>query len=153
MSAVIEATSNCNISYIDYLSYYGDTPNDMQKALFDCLSVRQYGYWAGGANANAVKYADPKCGMLLFAQGSEHKPDLRPYAHNFKKLIEDAGLGQVIELPPVPNPQHDRKPGILFVWIVKHAKLREWYKHETLRRVGKPIPPKRVRKKVIKKAI
>ena len=153
MPAIIVATNNCNIGYIDWLSSHGmGSINDMRDALYTAMTAPDYNYWNCSV-PKQIKYADPQGGMLLFAQGSEHKVTTRPYAHNLKKLIEQEGLGEVIELPPVKNPLHQNKPGILFVWILNHTALRKWYAEEKKRlELGLPIPEPKSKPKPVEPA-
>ncbi len=131
--AYIYQSQNCNFSYIEALS--NDNP---EYNLIQILTKPPV--WNAPVNPNAPKeYKPPTCGMFLFAQGSEHPVDLQPYAPNFKKYIESEKLGTVIELPPVPNRLHNDKPGILFVWIIDHDALANWWKskHKKTKKVNK----------------
>lgn len=125
----IYSTGNCNFNYIDYLSSFD--ANDMVGAMKDLLTQPVCAYPAPKVPPRPV-YRGPTGGMFLFAQSSEHKTKDRPYGPNFKYLIENAGLGKVIEIEPVSNPLHNNKKGILYVWIMDHIACANWWRTNVL---------------------
>ena len=128
--AYIQVTNsgNCNFAYVTGLGSHDCNPYEMMKELLT-VPRNAYGYWASGKviKEPSPNYREPQGGMYLFAQGSEDPVSLRPYAPKFKEYIEEHKLGTVIECPPVPNPLHYGKIGILFVWIIDHKACRDWW--------------------------
>lgn len=152
----IYATGNCNFNYADGLSAY--TNRNMKEALLELLTQPKP-YTGYGSPVPVTPYKSLfrpiTSGMMLFAQGSEHSAKTNPYARTFKSLLEELKLGTVIELPPVPNPLHRDKPGILFVWVVDHKATLNWWTEQTTPVVepvvmtpegkpAEPVKPKRV---------
>ena len=137
----ISASGNCNFSYITGLSYgYEPTEAGMRKVLFHTLTTPEYRYDRYGQASVKTKptYRAPSGGIYLFAQGSEDPVSTKPYAHNFKKVIEVEKLGQVIECPPAPNPRHGGKPGILFIWIIDHKACAAWWAKQLKKKAKTP---------------
>src|SRR4051812_47893008 len=129
---MINASGNCNFAYVTGLRTYLDCP---EQAMADLLTVPKSSYyWSSPAQADKSKptYRAPANGMYLFAQGSEDSIKTNPYAHTFMAFIEFNELGAVFEIPPVANPAHNNKPGILFVWAIDHAACKAWWKKNVL---------------------
>jgi hypothetical protein len=118
MASIVQS-GNCNFAYITHLR--GSTAEESMKSVFSAVPVY------GMSKDVCPPYRPPTQGMFLFAQGSEDPVKTDPYAPKFKQYIETHGLGTVFEHPPVPNPQHANKPGILFVWIVNRDACHQWY--------------------------
>lgn len=117
---------NCNITYIDGLRSYNY--KDMAPAMKDLLTAPSYGNYGFDKPAKSKPtFYQLTQGIILFAQGSEDSIKTNPYAHAFKKFIEDNGLGVVTETPPAPNPGHNRKPGYLFAWVLNPYAMRNWW--------------------------
>jgi hypothetical protein len=125
----IQCSGNCNFSYVTGLSIY---KLNMRRALEHTLTYKHLSPWNKKDPEKPPTYNPPQCGMYLFAQGSEDSVDTNPYAPLFKQVIEQEKLGTVIELPPVPNPMHNNKAGILFVWLIDHAECKAWWKVNVL---------------------
>ena len=124
----IDPSGNCNFAYISGLRAYLD---DMPSAMAYVLTTPPDYYSRN--KSGLPTYRQPFNGMYLFAQGSEDPVKDRPYAHRFKAFIEENKLGEVHELPPVPNPQHANKKGILFVWILDHKACAKWWNENVLK--------------------
>lgn len=125
MTITTHPTKNCNVIYLDNLQYYGGRP---QAALLSCFTnkIPQYYYPDKQERTpGPPTYTQYNCGILLFALGSEHRK--MKYAHNLADYIREHELGKVFEMPEAPNPLHNNKTGILFVWIPEWAALREWW--------------------------
>lgn len=147
----IEATlSNCNMSYVTGLACY--PKQDMVKALQHILTVKVFRNWDARNDVRAPEYNKPQSGVYLFAQGSEDNVETRPYGPKLKQLIEDEGLGTVVDSGPAPNPYHRNKPGIVYVWAVNTKACKRWWdKHVKAPWDEQHGKTKKVRKKVEKK--
>lgn len=126
------ATGNCNFGYVDGLRGYKDKPDEFLQQVLS--QPKTYDYATNSYKTGPLIYKTISSGMLMFAHGSEDKQDENPYAANFKKYLEEQQLGQVIQLPPVPNPLHMNKVGIVYVWIVNHAACYAWWQKRMLPR-------------------
>jgi len=126
--ASIQISGNCNFAYVTYLNGY-----TAEASMKSVLTVPAgYSYSVTG-ELRPPTYRNPTCGMYLFAQGSDDPVATNPYAPKFKEYIEKHELGKVIEHPPVPNPMHSGKPGILFVWIIDHTACYNWFMEHVLK--------------------
>jgi hypothetical protein len=151
----IQASANCNFNYIEGLSgYEGKAENAMKIVLSQPNdSYSQYNYTTDRYEVpgKTPTYRDPNCGLYLFAQGSEHSAKTKPYAPDFKKFIEENGLGTVSE-HPAANPRHNNKIGILFVWVIDHAACKKWFQKNVLDPYNKAQEKKKQKAEVEKDA-
>lgn len=120
----VTGSGNCNFAYITGLQAHLKAP---EVAMAEVLTARTDYYGYQKPKDAKPEYKTPAGGMFLFAQGSEDSVRTKPYAPQFKKFIEESSLGIVHELPPVKNPLHNNKVGILFVWIIDHEACRVWW--------------------------
>ena len=142
-------SGNCNFQYLSGLR---PNLNKPELSMEETLTVRRDYYY--GKPKDVPLYNAPQGGMYLFAQGSEDSVKSKPYGPQFKKYIEDNGLGKVYEIDPVPNPQHNNRVGILFVWIINHEACRVWWHANVLAKwEAKQLAKPKITKSKIEKAV
>lgn len=125
------ASGNCNFQYISGLrAYYANEMGDVVKQVFT-MPKSPY--------TKELKFRNPQCAFLIFAQGSEDPIKTRPYGPKLKAYIEEHGLGTVWESEPGPNPLHNNKPGIMFVWQLDYDSIKRWW-NKNVRDVAKETP-------------
>lgn len=137
-------TGNCNVAIWDGLSTFSPyTKERSLDALWDMTTTyaEDFGFPSnayggfGRIVGGRAEHKTPMNGIWLFAQGSEHAITTQPYGPNLKQLIEELQLGKVIESGPAPNPYHQRKPGVLYMWVIDHTAVKRWWEEEHKRRL------------------
>jgi hypothetical protein len=122
------ASGNCNFEYLTGL--YSYWPDRLELALFSAFCNTIVDQWSFGKSLPApsrMVYQNPTSAMMLFAQDSDSDIETRGYGPKFQQILEENGLGKVWRSWPAPNPRHNNRPGVLFVWLIDREALNLWW--------------------------
>lgn len=124
------ASGNCNFAYATGIREYVGRP---EVAIGHMLTVSAATFTRlDNRVIPELRYNKPHNGIYLFAQGSKDPVSTRPYAKQLAAAIKYYGLGKVVEIGPVLNPQHTNRPGWLYVWHINEPACRKWWTHNVL---------------------